>query len=89
MKDATPDSRDRADVGESSGTTTGVVAHKVQNLWLGVIKLPFSTLYQRGRIEGTFKINVPAVLLGYNTERVVSAKYQWVCIKSGFNCTMC
>ncbi|CAI8044918.1 Coiled-coil and C2 domain-containing protein 2A [Geodia barretti] len=35
--------------------------------WLGSFTLPFSTLHARTRIEGTFVLEVPKLLLGYST----------------------
>ena len=49
-----------------------VVSQKVSNHWLGSFKLPFSTLYHRGHIDGTFKLKVPPVLLGYDLGTSVS-----------------
>ncbi len=41
------------------------VHRRLERKWLGSLSVPFSSLYRNARVEGTFRLHSPAVLLGY------------------------
>ena len=41
------------------------VYQRITSKWLGTIKIPIANIFANQRIEGTFEVSVPTVLLGY------------------------
>lgn len=42
------------------------VYQRITSKWLGSIKIPIANIFANQRIEGTFEVSIPTVLLGYN-----------------------
>ncbi|XP_043210658.1 coiled-coil and C2 domain-containing protein 2A-like [Amphibalanus amphitrite] len=44
------------------------VHQRIERRWLAELTVPFSTLYINGRVEGTFRLNTPPLLIGYECD---------------------
>ena len=55
----------KVDILEDERERTSKIHQRIENKWLGSLSIPFSSLYQNTRIEGTFRLHSPSVLLGY------------------------
>jgi len=54
---------------EQNARESNVRTLREERRWLGGFSLPFSTLYRNGKVEGTFPLTMPPILLGYQKDK--------------------
>ena len=53
------------------------VHQRIEHRWLGSLSIPFTSIYQNMRIEGTFRLHSPPVLLGYERLGQTFHQFGW------------
>ncbi|XP_069126927.1 coiled-coil and C2 domain-containing protein 2A-like isoform X2 [Argopecten irradians] len=61
------------DIQEDDRNRGTTLHQRIEKRWLGDLTIPFSTIYFNGKIEGTFCLKSPPVLLGYTHDQNMGA----------------
>ena len=67
----------KIDILDDERERSSKIHQRLENKWLGSLSIPFSSLYQNTRIEGTFRLHSPSVLLGYERLGQTSQHAGW------------